>query len=156
VVFLFGNLLSRLYESEINAEDLERAKQLVSKFYQIPKEVLDKVKVKTSHLPTIYACFIRKIGNYLQIVYKPIGKILGLYSPERKEIYIDRNLPYYQKIKTILHEYVHAAQDYLGRLYTKTREELEEEARNVSGRLFKIYNQVSRKFLSFLNYPILV
>jgi len=63
---------------------LERAKQLVSKFYQIPKDVLDKVKVRTSYLPTIYACFIRKIGNYLQIIYKPLIKILGLYNPERK------------------------------------------------------------------------
>ncbi|MFZ8830367.1 MAG: ImmA/IrrE family metallo-endopeptidase [Candidatus Aenigmatarchaeota archaeon] len=153
---MFSNLLSSLYEREINAEDLERAKQLVSKFYQIPKDVLDKVKIKTSYLPTIYAFFIRKIGNYLQIIYKPLVKILGFYNPERKEIYIDRNLSYSQKIKTILHEYVHAAQDYLGKLYTKTIEELEEEAHNVSDYLSKIYNQVSRKFLSFLDYPALV
>jgi len=156
VVFLFGNLLSSLYESEIKPNDLERAKQLVSNFYRIPKEVLDKVKVKTSHLPTIYACFIRKIDDYLQIIYKPIGKILGLYNPERKEIYIDRSSPYKQKIKTILHEYIHAVQDYLGKFYTKSRKELEEEAYKVSDYLSKIYSQTSQKFLSSSNYLALI
>jgi len=149
---LFDNLLSSLYKDEINKEDLERAKELVSKFYKIPKDVLDKVRLKSSYLSTIYACFIRKMGDYLQIIYRPIGKILGLYDPSKKEIYIDKNLSYYQKIKTLLHEYIHAAQDYLGKLYTKSRGELEEEAHKVSECLFKIYNQASQKFLSFLGY----
>jgi len=146
---LFDNLLSILYENEIKREDLEKVKKLVSSFYKIPKNVLDRVKLKFSYLPTIYTCFIRKIVDYLQIIYKPIGKILGFYDPKRKEVYVDRNLSYHQKIKTLLHEYVHAVQDYLGKFYTKSRREVEEEAYKVSEYLFKIYNQVSRKFLSF-------
>jgi hypothetical protein len=153
---LFEKLLSKLYDSEIRNEDLERAKSLVSYFYKIPKEALDKVIVKTSYLPTIYACIVRRVGDYLQIIYKPIGKILGLYDPRRKEIYIDKNLSYQQRIKTILHEYIHVAQDYLGKLYTKSRRELEEEAYKVSDYLFKNYNQVFRTFPSFSSYQVLI
>jgi len=153
---LFDSLLSSLYKDEINNEDLERAKELVSKFYKIPKDVLDRVKLKTSYLPTIYACFIRKIGDYSQIIYRPIGKILGLYDPSKKEIYIDKNLSYYQKIKTLLHEYIHAAQDYLGKLYIKSRRELEEKAHKISEYLSKIYSQASQKFLSFSSYLTLI
>lgn len=150
--FLLNNLVNSLYEQKIENKDLEKVKQLVSNYYRIPKEVLDKVKVKMSNLPTIYVCFVRRIGDYLQILYKPIAKILGLYDPKNKEIYIDKNISYNQKIKTALHEYVHAAQDYLGKLSKLNREKLEEEARSVSEHLFKIYNQASQKFLSFLNY----
>lgn len=156
MVNLFEKLLSRLYDNGIRSEDLESVKRLVSNFYKIPKEALDNVKVKTSYLPTIYACFVIRIGDYLKIIYKPIGKILGLYDPRRKEIYIDKNLSYSQRIKTILHEYIHAAQDYLGKLYIKNRRELEEEAYKVSAYLSKIYSQASRKFPSFSSYPILV
>ena len=153
---MFEKLISRLYENEIRNEDLEKTKSLVSNFYKIPKEVLDKVKVKTSYLPTIYVCFIRRIGDYLQIIYKPIGRILGLYDPIRKEIYIEKNLSSSQRIKTILHEYIHVAQDYLGKLYTKSRKELEEEAYKVSDYLSKIYNQAFRKFPSFSSYLALI
>jgi len=117
---------------------------------------LDKVKIKPPPLPTICACFKRKIDDYLKIINKPIGKILGLYNPERKEIYIDRSSPYKQKIKTILHEYIHAVQDYLGKFYTKSRKELEEEAYKVSDYLSKIYSQTSQKFLSSSNYLALI
>jgi len=149
---LFDNLLSSLYKNEIKREDLEKVKELVSSFYKIPQNVLNRVKLKSSYLPTIYACFIRKIGDYLQIIYRPIAKILGFYDPNRKEVYVDRNLPYHQKIKTLLHEYVHAAQDYLGKFYTKSRKELEKEAHEVSEYLFKIYNRASQKFPSFSSY----
>jgi len=98
---------------------------LVSNFYKIPKSVLDKVKLKISLLPTIYTCFIRKIGDYLQIIYRPVAKILGLYDSSKKEVYIDRNLSYHQKIRTLLREYVHVVQDYLGKIYIKNRKELE-------------------------------
>jgi predicted metallopeptidase len=153
---LFEKLIPKLYDSEIRNEDLEKAKNIVSDFYKIPKTALDNVKVKTSYLPTIYACIVRRVGDYLQIIYKPIGKILGLYNPLKKEIYIDKNLSYPQRIKTILHEYIHAAQDYLGKLYTKSRKELEEEAYKVSDYLSKIYNQAFRKSPSFSSYQALI
>jgi len=153
---LFNNLLSILYKNEIKREDLEKVKELVSNFYKIPKSALDKIKLKTSQLPTIYACFIRKIGDYLQIIYKSVGKFLGFYDPNRKEVYVDKNLSCHQKIKTLLHEYVHAAQDYLGKFYTKSRRELEEEAHKVSEYLSKIYNRASQKSLSFSSYLALI
>jgi len=81
---LFEKLLSKLYDSEIINEDLEKAKNIVSDFYKIPKTALDNVKVKISYLPTIYACIVRRVGDYLQIIYKSIGKILGLYDPLKR------------------------------------------------------------------------
>ncbi len=143
-------LLSKLYDyEEINNKDLEKTKELVSKIYNIPKSLLDKVKVRFSTLPTIYVYSIRRVGNYLEVIYKPIAKILGFYNPAKKEIYIEKRLSPYQKFKTLIHEYIHAAQDYLGKLYTKSKEELEEEAYRLSDKLSKIYNQVSQKYPSF-------
>jgi len=82
---LFEKLLSKLYDSEIINEDLEKAKKIVYDFYnKIPKGALDNVKVKISYLPTIYACIVRRVGDYLQIIYKSIGKILGLYDPLKR------------------------------------------------------------------------
>lgn len=156
IMFAFNRLFNELYEQRIYSEDLERVKTLVSNFYKIPKEALDKVKVKIASLPTIYLCIIRKVGDWLQILYKPIGKILGLYHPEKKEIYIDKNIPYYQKLKALIHEYIHAAQQYLGKFKNSSRQELEEEAYKVSSYLFRIYNRAFRKPLSFLNYPALI
>ena len=154
--YMWKNFLRNLYKENVTSNDLEKIKNLVSSFYKIPKEALDKVKVKYSSLPTICMYIVRRIGNYIQILYKPIAKVLGLYSPETKEVYIDRNLPFYAKIKTLLHEYVHAAQDYLGKLYRKTRKELEEEAHKVSDYLFKIYSRASQKPPSSLSYPTLI
>ena len=156
VVMVFNNLLSSLYKERICSEDLERIKQLVANFYKIPKEALDKVKVKIANLPTIYLCITRKVGDWLQILYKPIGKILGLYHPEKKEIYIDKNIPYYQKLKALIHEYIHAAQQYLGKFKNSSRQELEEEAYKVSSYLFRIYNRAFRKPLSSLNCLALI
>lgn len=149
-------LLDFLYESRIKDKDLETVKNLVSKYYKIPKDVLDNVRIEYKKLPEIWAVFVRKLGNYIQVIYRPLAKILGLYDPVKKEISIDYSLPYYHKIKTLIHEYVHAAQDYLGDIYKKSREKIEKEARLVTNYLFKIYNQASQKYPSFLNYLIQV
>ncbi|MFH7880641.1 MAG: hypothetical protein QXI09_01390 [Candidatus Aenigmatarchaeota archaeon] len=149
-------LLNQLYEERIRGIDLEIVKTLVSKFYGIPRAILDGVPIIYQRLPEIYEVFVRRVGNSLQVVYKPIGKILGLYDPLRKEIRIDYTLPYYEKIKTLIHEYIHVAQDYLGKLYKKSRRKIEEEAHMVSEYLSRIYNLVSQKYFSSLSYPIRV
>jgi len=153
---MFGNFISSLYEQKVGSQDLERVKELVSGFYRIPKMVLDKVKVKFSSLPTIYLYIAKRVGDYLKVLYLPIGKILGLYDPLKKEIYVEKNIPYSQKIKTLLHEYVHAAQDYLGRLSNKSRNHIESEARLVSEYLFKIYSQASQRYPSSLGCLALI
>ena len=153
---MFEKILINLYREELNQSDIEKVKNLVSDFYKVSREVLDKVKISYSNLPTFYACVIRKIGDYVQVLYRPIAKILGVYNPKTKEVYIDKKIPYNLKVKTLIHEYVHAIQDYLGKLYTNSKRELEKEAHKVSDYLFKIYNQASQKFASFLNYPTLV
>jgi len=56
----------------------------------------------------------------------------------------------------LLHEYVHAAQHYLGKIYNNSREKIEEEARRVSEYLFKIYNRAPQKLASSLNYLALI
>jgi len=152
----FSNFLHDLYEQRICSEDLEKVKQLVANFYQIPKKVLDRVKVKMANLPTIYLYAMRRVGNYLQILYRPIGKILGIYHPEKREIYVDKNISYSQKLKALIHEYIHTAQQYLGKFKRFSKEELEREAYKVSDYLFKIYSRAFQKPLSFLSYLALI
>lgn len=154
---MWHNLLNSLYQKEnLSYKDLEDVKNLVAGYYKIPKKVLDNVKVRFSSLPTAYVCWISKMSNYIKILYQPVAKILGLYYPETKEIYVEKNQSKNNKIKTLIHEYIHAAQDYLGKIYKKSREELEKEAHLISDYLFKIYNQNSQKPFSSSSYLALI
>jgi Zn-dependent peptidase ImmA (M78 family) len=128
---MYSSISEKLYETKI---DLDKIKSLVANFYNIPKEVLNKVKVYFENLP--YVLKIEKIGNRIKIY---INKILGFYIPGKKEIYIDEKIPYKCKVLTLLHEYVHAAQDYIGKFYRKSREFIETEARKVSEYLLRKY-----------------
>jgi hypothetical protein len=121
---------------EINPPDLEKVKDIVAKFYNIPKEFFDKIKVEYTKLP--YLIEIRKVGNYVHLF---IRKILGIYDVLKKKIYIDKNLPYNLKILTAIHEFVHAAQDYLGKFYRESREKMEKEAKKVANFLFRIFRK---------------
>jgi Zn-dependent peptidase ImmA (M78 family) len=122
----------KLYE--INPLDLERAKNLVAKFYNIPKEIFNRIRVEYKRLP--YLIEVRRFGNY---IYLFVRRILGVYDVLKKKIYIDKTLPYNLKILTLLHELIHAAQDYIGRIYRKSKEFIEAEARKVSEYLFRKY-----------------
>jgi hypothetical protein len=141
--------LHNLYNEKIGYGDLERIKELVSNFYKIPKNTLDRVKMKFDCLPVVY--IFDKVGNYIRHFVNIIG---GLYNPEKKEIVINKYINKDDKIKAIIHEYVHAAQDYLGKIYKLSREKIEEEAYRVTDELLKIYNQASRKPLSSLGYLV--
>ncbi|MEM5815144.1 MAG: hypothetical protein QXD89_01500 [Candidatus Aenigmatarchaeota archaeon] len=145
-----------LYRGDVPIEekDIKRIKELVSSYYKVPERILENIKLSYNKLPQVYLILIKKFGSYIQVFYKPVAKILGFYDSDKKEIKIDYRLPYHQKIKTLIHEYIHAVQDYLGKLYKESREKIEEEAYKVSNYLFKIYNQTSQKFPSFLNYLI--
>jgi Zn-dependent peptidase ImmA (M78 family) len=124
----------KLYE--INPVDLEKAKDLVAKFYNIPKEIFNRIKIEYTKLP--YLIEMKKIGNY---VYLFVEKIFGIYDVLKKKIYIDKNLPYMLKILTLLHELVHVAQHYIGIIYRKSKEFVEAEARKVSEYLFRMFRK---------------
>lgn len=141
----FSNYFKNLYRENLDKKDLEKVKKMVAEFYKIPEKVLDKVKIYYNKLPEIYKVFIVKIKNLYTMLYVPVGKVLGMYLPDKKEIYLDGKLSYFGKVKTLFHEYVHAAQDYLGKLYRNSLEKIEEEARKVSDYLFKIYILNSRR-----------
>jgi hypothetical protein len=128
---MYFSISKKLYETKI---DLDKIKNLVANFYNIPKKVLNKVKVYFENLP--YILKIERIGNRINIY---ISKILGFYIPGKKEIYIDKRIPYIYKILALLHEFVHAAQDYIGRIYRRGRESIEAEARKVSEYLLRKY-----------------
>jgi Zn-dependent peptidase ImmA (M78 family) len=132
---MFKELQYNLYNDMLNInKDIEIVKELVAKFYNIPKEALDRVKLKFKSLPIIFY----KAGDYIKYVVKKIG----LYYPDKKEINIEKNLPYYEKIKALIHEYVHAAQDYLGKIGRLSKKKIEEEAYIVTNYLSRIYKQV--------------
>ncbi len=122
----------KLYE--INPIDLEKAKYLIAKFYNIPKEIFDRIRIEYTRLP--YLIEMKRFGNH---VYLFVKRILGIYDVLKKKIYIDKTLPYNLKILTLLHELVHAAQDYIGKIYRKSREVIEAEARKISEYLFRKY-----------------
>jgi Zn-dependent peptidase ImmA (M78 family) len=124
----------KLYE--INPVDLEGAKDLVAKFYNIPKEIFDRIRIEYTRLP--YLIEMKRFGNHIYLFVK---RILGMYDVSKKKIYIDKNLPYMLKILTLLHELVHAAQDYIGRIYRKSKEFIEAEARKVSEYLFYLFRK---------------
>jgi hypothetical protein len=153
---MFKDLPLELYECRLNSKDIEKLQELVSDFYKIPKETLEKVKVRFTHLPEIWLYVIKRIGNYIQIVYRPIEKTLGLCNPKKGEIFVEERLPFFQKIKTLIHEYTHIAQYTLGMFSRKSKKELEEEADKVSDYLSKIYTQASQKFPSSSSYLILI
>lgn len=94
---MFKDLPLELYECRLNSKDIEKLQELVSDFYKIPKETLEKVKVRFTHLPEIWLYVIKRIGNYIQIVYRPIEKTLGLCNPEKREIFVEERLPFFQK-----------------------------------------------------------
>ncbi|MCS7093913.1 MAG: hypothetical protein RMJ18_01900 [Candidatus Aenigmarchaeota archaeon] len=141
----FSNYFKNLYRENLDKKDLEKVKKMVAEFYKIPEKVLDKVKIYYNKLPEIYKVFIVKIKNLYTMLYVPVGKVLGMYLPDKKEIYLDEKLSYFGKVKTLFHEYTHAAQDYLGKLYRNSLEKIEEEARKVSDYLFRIYILNSRR-----------
>lgn len=149
------DLLHKLFSNyEVKKEDLEKVKELVADYYKIPKSFLDRVKVSYSNLPVIYSVYLKRFGDYIILIYKPIAKVFGLYNPSTKEISIDYKLSYSKKIKTLIHEYVHAAQDYLGKIYKLSKEKIEEEAEKISDYLFRIYNQAFQRSLSSLSYLV--
>jgi len=57
--------LSNLYNVGIEKNDLERVKELVSNYYKIPKEALDKVKVSYEILPL----YVKLLLGELEIMF---------------------------------------------------------------------------------------
>jgi Zn-dependent peptidase ImmA (M78 family) len=111
-------LYQRLYSAN-NKELEEKAKRVISNYCNIPKEYLDKIKVHYIKPPCE---IIINRNNRTISLFSP----LGFYSIERKEIYIDKNLPNDVKYLALLHEFLHAAQDYHGRF-----EKCDEECRKI-------------------------
>lgn len=145
---LVGNLYSRKIEDEVVNE--------VAKEYKMnPHDLRNRIKIKVGFLPFI--SYIKRIGNK---IYRRVGKVLGVYNPLKKEIYIDFWI-YLQKlfgnlkpyVKVLAEEVCHAVQDYLGRLkphrsfddylqnYENDENEIEakEKAERVTNRILQKY-----------------
>ncbi len=113
------SLLKSLYNHK---RLVDAVKEEVAKEYKIPKKALN-IPVRYALLPWL---IIKKGFSYL------VGKILGVYAREKKEILIDYSLWFKSLfsynalktyIKTLAEEFAHAAQDYLGKLKAKRFDE---------------------------------
>jgi Zn-dependent peptidase ImmA (M78 family) len=125
-------LYLNLYKAS-NAELEERAKRAISDYYHIPKEYLDKIKICYKKLP---CKIIIDRNDWFPV---SLSALLGHYDKKRKKIYIEKNLPNDAKFLTLLHEFVHAVQDYYGKYEMPNKEssrKLEREAKDISAHLF--------------------
>lgn len=134
------NLLKSLYTVRASPdrrllEIIEDAKERVSKYFGIPKYLLD-LKYKIARLPEIYQVGIKRIGSYVLRYFRRIGKVLGTFNPFTDEVYIDpinlRNERYLRR--TITHELIHKAQKVLGKI-GYDRHLLEKEADLITDKL---------------------
>lgn len=138
-IFMF-NLLKSLYSTRVDTDErlleiIEDSKTKVSKYFGIPKYLLD-LKYKIARLPEIYEVGIKRIGNYVLGHFRKIGKVLGIFNPFTDEVYIDpinlENERYLRR--TITHELIHKAQKILGK-FGYSRYFLEREADLITEKL---------------------
>lgn len=110
---LFGG--GRIDDSQLN-EDIARE---VAKEYNIHPDDLD-TNIRYRPLPVIH--YIKRVGNK---IHHTIGKIMGVYDPDTKDITIDLNLrrrlgsglgSLKAYVSTVAEEISHRAQHYLGKL----------------------------------------
>lgn len=134
------NLLKSLYTVRVGPDRLpeiiEDAKERVSKYFGIPKYLLD-LKYKIARLPSIYEVGIKRSGNYVLRYFRRVGKVLGIFDPFTDEVYIDpinlRNKSYLRR--TLIHELVHKAQKVLGKIGYYNPYLLEREAYSIADKL---------------------
>jgi hypothetical protein len=109
---LFGD---RFDDSKLN-EDIARE---VAKEHNISPEELD-TNIRYRPLPVIH--YIKRVGNK---IYHTVGKIMGFYDPDTKDVTIDINLrrrlgsgldSLKAYVSTVAEEISHRAQHYLGKL----------------------------------------
>jgi len=127
---MIRSLARKLY-SNIRESIRKSLQRITDEFsYRLRNYVGSKLNIpqySVHELPTIYEATVLVTKNRIQILIRPIGKILGTYIPELRKIVIDPILEKCKHLKeyVLKHEYAHYIQDLLGILTKYPREFIE-------------------------------